>query len=106
MKSKILITLILASLLLTGCSLFPSKNTNTQMSNANAQQPSFTEIPTQPSFQQPVQQQSDMKKDIELLSTKLDALRSSIELINQRLQTIEGLIRGEVEEKKKTWRYG
>ena len=73
----------------------------------NPQQPSFTEIPTQPSFpQQPVQQQSDMRKDIELLSTKLDALRSSIEVINQRLQTIEGLIRGEVEEKKKTWRYG
>ena len=40
-------------------------------------------------------------KNIELLSSKLDAMRSSLEIINQRLESIERLARGE--ENKRNW---
>lgn len=69
------------------------------------QQPQFTppsfsqQSFQQPSFQQPSYQsygQQDMAaKNLEIISSKLDALRASIESLNQRLANLEALARGE-----------
>jgi len=55
-----------------------------------------SEAPTQfqPNNQNPI------KQDFELLSSKLDYLKASIEAVNQRLANIEHLVRQEQEKKK------
>ena len=76
----------------------------------NFQSPSF-QPPAfpQPSFQQqPSYSQSDSyiaSKNLEVISSKLDALRASIESINQRLANIEAIARGEQEETRSRRRY-
>lgn len=67
------------------------------------QQPPQFQQPAQPQFQQqqPAQQQfSATDKDLEIISSKLDALRAGIESINQRLANIEQMARGEQEKRK------
>ena len=67
-----------------------------------------------PSYQQPQQnfqapaQQPSMSNDsyiasknLEVISSKLDALRASIESINQRLANIEAIARGEQEDTRR-----
>jgi len=67
-------------------------------------QSSFQQPPSQqPSYQQPQYQPSSYSnpqqdlaaKDMEIISSKLDALRVSIESINQRLANLESIARGE-----------
>jgi hypothetical protein len=68
--------------------------------------PSFQQQSFQPAFQQPVYQQpsfpNDMtSKNLEVISSKLDALRASLESINQRLANIEAIARGEQEDQRR-----
>lgn len=64
------------------------------------QQPSFQ---PQPSFQQPsIQGDSYINsKNLEVISSKLDALRASLESISQRLANIEAIARGEQEDTRR-----
>ena len=63
-------------------------------------QPAFQ----QPSFQQPAYGGNDnyiASKNLEVISSKLDALRASLESINQRLANIEAIARGEQEDTRR-----
>ena len=82
--------------------------------NQQQPQPEFGSQPPQQNFDvQPVQGTTnfaggagggDMQKDLEIISAKLDALKSSLESINQRLSNIERLAQqGEKPQQKKTW---
>ncbi len=64
------------------------------------QQPSYQ---PQPSFQQPSYQNDSYiaSKNLEVISSKLDALRATMESINQRLANIEAIARGEQEDTRK-----
>ena len=46
------------------------------------------------------QQHNPMQKELELISSKLDYLRASLEAINHRLETLEHLTKQELENKK------
>ena len=64
-------------------------------------QPSFQ---SQPVFQQQPSYNNDnliASKNLEVISSKLDALRATMESINQRLANIEAIARGEQEDTKK-----
>ena len=78
--------------------------------------PSYQQLPQgfqpyhqnlQQEYQQPVQQMSDRdyinSKSLEVISSKLDALKAAIESINQRLANIEAIAKGEQEEKKRRY---
>jgi len=71
----------------------------------NMQSPSFQPSFQQPQFQQqPSYSQGDSfiaSKNLEVISSKLDALRASIESINQRLANIEAIARGEQEDTRR-----
>ena len=72
--------------------------------------PSYASSPYQPSFQQQPFQQSYPQqpsygdagagKDIEVISSKLDALRALMDSINQRLANLEHIARGEEEDRR------
>jgi hypothetical protein len=69
-----------------------------QYSGYPSRNPSMPSYPSpqfsqQPSFQSP--QQDMTSKNIEIISSKLDALRASIESMNQRLANLEAIARGE-----------
>jgi len=71
--------------------------------DAAAFQPSFGQQQRpfqaqQPSYPQQ-QQMFTVDKDMEIISSKLDALRASLESLNQRLANIERIARGEEEER-------
>ena len=78
------------------------------------QQPSQPQPPIQQSFP-PFQQQpygaSSMyndqnyvtSKNIEVISSKLDALRATLDSVNQRLANIEAIARGEQEDKRRRY---
>jgi len=58
----------------------------------------------QPAYQQPSYSSNDnfiASKNLEVISSKLDALRASIESINQRLANIEAIARGEQEDTRR-----
>ncbi|MBI2101112.1 hypothetical protein HYT53_00705 [Candidatus Woesearchaeota archaeon] len=59
--------------------------------------------PSQPAFQQPSVSNDNFiaSKNLEVISSKLDALRASIESINQRLANIEAIARGEQEDTRR-----
>lgn len=61
----------------------------------------------QQGFQQPVQQMSDRDyihaKSLEVISSKLDALKAAIESINQRLANLESIAKGEQEDKRRRY---
>lgn len=72
---------------------------NPMMPQAFGQQQSFQQSnsfqnsqPTQ-SFQQPAS--SDMQKDIQILSLKLDAIKSTLDSLNQRVANIERIAENE-----------
>src|SRR3989338_49250 len=74
------------------------------------QQQSFQPSSTPPQqFGQPYQSQSYSdqnyinSKNLEVISSKLDALRASIDSMNQRLANIEAIARGEQEDKKRRY---
>jgi hypothetical protein len=53
-----------------------------------------------PEYGQPQQQENPLKKDMDLISSKLDYLKASIEAINQRLVNLEHLVRTEQQNKR------
>lgn len=57
----------------------------------------------QPAFQQPSYSNEDFinSKNLEVISSKLDAVRASLESINQRLANLEAIARGEQEDYKR-----
>ena len=57
----------------------------------------------QPAFQQPSMSNDSYiaSKNLEVISSKLDALRATMESINQRLANIEAIARGEQEDTKR-----
>ncbi len=69
--------------------------------------PSFQQPGFQPSFQAPTYSQPASNdsfiasKNLEVISSKLDALRASLESINQRLANIEAIARGEQEDTRR-----
>ena len=72
------------------------------------QQPNFQAQPVfqpQPAFQQPSYSSDMASKNLEVISSKLDALRVSLESINQRLANIEAIARGEQEDTRSRRRY-
>ena len=73
-------------------------------------QPPFQQQPPfraqfQPPFAQQMPQDYTTNKNLEVISSKLDALRASLDSINQRLANIEAIARGEEEESRRR-RYG
>lgn len=57
-----------------------------------------------PAFQQPSYSTNDnyiASKNLEVISSKLDALRATLESINQRLANIEAIARGEQEDTRR-----
>jgi hypothetical protein len=63
--------------------------------------PSFSQYPQQ--FSQPsYAPQPDIEsKNLEIISSKLDAIRASIDSLNQRLANLEAIARGEEEDSRK-----
>ncbi|HLC50358.1 MAG TPA: hypothetical protein VJI97_02925 [Candidatus Nanoarchaeia archaeon] len=64
-------------------------------------------FPSQPSFQ-PSMQNNDSyinSKNLEVISSKLDAVKASLDAINQRLVNLEGIARGEQEDSGRRRRY-
>ena len=57
-----------------------------------SQQPSFSQPYPKPGFNP---QQEMESKNLEIISSKLDALRASIESLNQRLANLEAIARGD-----------
>ena len=69
-------------------------------------QPSMPSYPSQPQFQQQPPsyanpQQDLQSKNLEVISSKLDALRASIENLNQRLANLEAIARGEEDQSRR-----
>ena len=56
--------------------------------------------PSYTSYQPPQMQQNMESKNMEIISSKLDALRASIESLNQRLANIEAMARNDDERKR------
>ncbi len=78
------------------------------------QQYQFQQQPASPFAQQPnpgmnnnagmTQQQANVNsKDLEIVSSKLDALRAILDSINQRLANLERISSGEYETKRRNW---
>ena len=68
------------------------------------QQPNFQAQPVfqpQPMLQQPSYSSDMASKNLEVISSKLDALRATMESINQRLANIEAIARGEQEDTRR-----
>ena len=61
-------------------------------------QPSFSQPYPQPSYSP---QQEVESKNLEIISSKLDALRASIESLNQRLANLEAIARGDEESSRR-----
>lgn len=78
--------------------------TSTQPIAAPPTQPSYPQS-QQPSFQPPTQQPQGFtaEKDLEVISSKLDALRAALDAINQRLANLEAIARGEEEQSKRRY---
>lgn len=81
----------------------------TQSSLIPPQQPSAPQPSFQPQFQPPPPQQQagfSTDKDLEVISSKLDALRAALDSINQRLANLEAIARGgEEQNKRRYYRY-
>ncbi len=62
------------------------------------QQPSFS----QPSYPQPSNYGQEVEsKNLEIISSKLDAIRASLESLNQRLANLEAIARGDEEQSRR-----
>ena len=76
-----------------------------QMQQPYQRYPSFQQQQAfQPAFQQTSSNTNDnyiASKNLEVISSKLDALRVSLESINQRLANIEAIARGEQEDTRR-----
>lgn len=85
-------------------SMNPSQPMNTQQQPFQ-QSPSFGPPQSpQPNFNPPAQNTGDYttNKNLEVISSKLDALKAAMESINQRLSNLEGIARGEEDKRYKS----
>jgi len=57
----------------------------------------------QPQMQQSMSQGSDISKDIQMISLKLDAIKSELESMNQRLKSLESIAEREQSKTTKKW---
>ena len=68
----------------------------------NFQAPSFQAPPSfQPSYPSPSNDNYIASKNLEIISSKLDALKASIDSLGQRVANIEAIARGEQEEQRR-----
>ena len=74
---------------------YPSFQQPQNFPSYQAPQP-FSQAPSYPSNDEFIN-----SKNLEVISSKLDALRASVESMNQRLANIEAIARGEQEEQRK-----
>ena len=90
----------------------PSPDLGMGIEPASSPQQAFNKYPSfqqqsyqqQPAFQQPSYTSDSnyiASKNLEVISSKLDALRVSLESINQRLANIEAIARGEQEDTRR-----
>ena len=63
------------------------------------QPPSTAQFGQAPRYDSP--QQDMTSKNIEVISSKIDALRANLESINQRLANLEAIARGEQDKRKR-----
>ncbi len=70
-------------------------------SQPSIQQPSFQQSP--PSYHQMSDQEYINSKSLEVISSKLDALKAAIESINHRLANIESIAKGEQEDRRRRY---
>ena len=70
-----------------------------------AQRYSMREVPISVSGAQGEQRQErfNIDKDVELISSKIDAIRAEIQTINQRLANIERMVEDNRERQRRTW---
>jgi chaperonin cofactor prefoldin len=54
-------------------------------------------------MQQSIPQSNDLQKDIQLISLKLDAIKSELDAVNQRLRNIESIAEREQIKPGKKW---
>ncbi|MGV8141181.1 MAG: hypothetical protein ACP5NW_01930 [Candidatus Woesearchaeota archaeon] len=52
---------------------------------------------------QPMQQESDIQKDIQVISLKLDAIKSELDAMNQRMKNLEMIAEREQSKTNKKW---
>jgi hypothetical protein len=71
----------------------------------NLSQPGFQPQPAFQASQQPSYQSDSYinSKNLEVISSKLDALRATMESINQRLANIEAIARGEEDQRRRRY---
>jgi hypothetical protein len=77
--------------------LSPSMNLST-MNNTG-----FGQSPMQQSFSQQPMQNNDLQKDLQMISLKLDAIKSDIDSMNQRLKNLESIAEREQSKTTKKW---
>ena len=87
-----------------GYGMQPSPGTP-RMRQPSFQQPQFQPSFPSPNFNQQMQGQDYVtSKNLEVISSKLDALRAALDSINQRLANLEAIARGEEEQRyKRRW---
>ena len=78
---------------------YPSFNQSQGFSQPAYQPPQ--QFNSQPSFSSNDDSSFINSKNLEVISSKLDALKASVESMNQRLANIEAIARGEQEEQRK-----
>ena len=84
---------------------YPSFNSQGSFSPA-MQQPSFSQPAySPPSYSPPSNDNYIASKNLEVISSKLDALKASIDALNQRVANIEAIARGEQEDQRSRRRY-
>jgi len=66
------------------------------------QQPSY-QPPFQPSYPNAASDPYIASKNLEVISSKLDALKASLDALNQRVANIESIARGEQEDKRRRY---
>jgi hypothetical protein len=54
-------------------------------------------------FQQPMQQEPELQKDIQVISLKLDAIKSELDAMNQRMKNLEMIAEREQSKTNKKW---
>ncbi len=97
-----------------GMDMGPQPDFSQGMGNSMQNQSMFQKYPSfqptnnfsQPVFQQPQTYGSNgdiTSKNLEIISSKLDALRASLESINQRLSSLEAIARGEQEDRRRRY---
>ena len=78
---------------------YPSFQGQQNLPNPSFQQP--YQQPAQPSYPSAANDPYIASKNLEVISSKLDALKASIDALNQRVANIESIARGEQEDQRR-----